>query len=145
MLLCYNISVGGVGHMKSVKIMYVFNIVVPLLAGVLLYLFLRDDTYIHTFFPWFAEFKGEKVYSNCFLRFYLPDWLWAYSLTFALTLVYDKNGKLLVSILSGILFEVLQALRIINGTFDYLDITMYISASLSAEVIIYIIKRRRYR
>ena len=131
--------------MKSVKIMYLINAVISLIIGGILYLFLREGTYINMLFPFVEKLEAESIYGINFLRFYFPDWLWSYSLTFTIALFYDGKIKILVPVLLGFFFELFQVLKIVNGTFDFVDIVMYISACLCAEVIINIIKRRKYQ
>jgi hypothetical protein len=63
--------------------------------------------------------------------FSLPDGLWIYSFTSALIIYWNKDSRqmkfwLFIPFASGILIEILQALKLFPGTFDYLDLTFSI-------------------
>ncbi len=116
--------------------------------GLLLYVFLRQNTYLHTLLE--TVFRLDipiPQYSASHLQFvanWLGDFLWAYALCFALyRLLSPFPRRLLLAALAvivlGAVLECLQKLKILSGTFDPLDIfTESVAAGLAA----IIIKRR---
>lgn len=94
----------------------IINIFSPIILGIIIYLY-----------PMFS-----------FVRNHVPDGLWAYALTNAILIVWDRKikiGWLIVVFITFFLFEFLQKWRIIAGTFDYLDIVAYIIFSSLAIVL----------
>lgn len=69
---------------------------------------------------------------------YLPDGLWAYSLTSTILLIWAKEIPVIWLLLLGILFvnfEIMQNFHYINGTGDILDVIIYfIFALLSLKI-----------
>jgi hypothetical protein len=69
---------------------------------------------------------------------YLPDGLWAYSLTSTILLIWAKEIPVIWLLLLGSLFvnfEILQKFHYINGTGDILDVIIYfIFALLSLKI-----------
>lgn len=89
------------------------NIFLPVLVGIIIYALIGTESLL-------------QVIKN-----YLPDWLWAYSYTAAILIVWDRKPKLcwiLIVIGSVILFEVSQYFHFIAGTGDFLDIIVYFVA-----------------
>ena len=110
-------------------------------------MFLRSDTYIHQFIYFFIELPNFDDMQNAlvvFLKYYFVDALWCYALFFALAAVWlhQKKDILLIFIccaLYGIVWELLQAGKFITGTFDVIDILMYLTADTVA---VWIIKNK---
>lgn len=111
---------------------------ISLIIGSLLYILLRPNTDI-------ARLLAEFVYltklqqicqlnASAFLKFYLPDFLWALSLGCGLIAVNNPKhigiiGCSFASFLCGLIWELLQYYQIIKGTGDIHDIIMYFLAS----------------
>lgn len=118
--------------------------VVSLLCGALDYMLYRQDTYIGAL----SIFPGMPFHwGYSFFAYYLPDFLWAFSLIFGLFTILSPLHKntLLCSILTaayGSLWELGQFLDWISGTADWIDVGMYIAAAISAVMIKHIILRR---
>ena len=90
---------------KSVDI--TINVLAPLAFGVLIY---------------FASFPY-------FIRYYLPDGLWAYAFTSCILIIWSRKlNALWLSILAivFILFECGQAIKIFPGTADIRDVLVYL-------------------
>lgn len=118
---------------------------VSLTFGLILYLVLRKDTYFH---GWLPQAFCNLIYSDVernfitdFLRYYLPDFLWAFSFSSALTAVTIplSNKHLffnsLVVFIVGAAYEALQYFEIVGGTFDLFDILMYaVAVMISAAI-----------
>lgn len=121
------------------------NILIPLLIGLVIYLFCYKNTYINTTFESFFGFSLPYFYfDNIFHRFitcWACDILWAYSLTFSLFLCFKQFNKKFfitgfISIIFAVILEFLQLTSVINGTFDIWDIIMELSAIIFAVIIL---------
>ena len=108
--------------------------------GLLLYVFLRQNTYLHTLLE--AVFRLDipiPQYSAAHLQF-VANWL-GDALCFALyRLLSPFPRRLLLAALAvivlGAVLECLQKLKILSGTFDPLDIfTESVAAGLAAIII----------
>ncbi|MBE6796932.1 MAG: hypothetical protein E7531_01125 [Ruminococcaceae bacterium] len=121
----------------SKRILFILFSALFLLVGATIYVLLRPNTYI-------AQFIGNLIGLNplgevgCnFLKFYLPDFLWAISLCFALYAIYLPNPKTsiilsVVVFVCGVVWEALQWAGVLGGTGDLLDVIMYLVASMLA-------------
>ena len=110
---------------------------VPLLVGILIYIFLRPDNLIYNDL-FLSPIKinintNSKVVS--FLIYSLPNGLWSMSFSQLIFHIY-KIRTLKIIILSsimlfvGIIIELLQYQSFMNGTFDINDIFSYIMSYL---------------
>lgn len=121
------------------------HIGVALSAGLLLYLLLRQNTYLHTILEAVFHFEFPNIRCrSALLQFaanWLGDFLWAYALCFALYRILSPfRRRLLLAVLSttalGMLLEYLQKVQIISGTFDFLDIFAEAAAAVLAAIIL---------
>ena len=106
---------------------------VPLLVGILIYIFLRPDNLIYN--DLFLSPIKININTNSklvsFLIYSLPNGLWSMSFTQLIFHIY-KIRTLKIIILSstmlfvGIIIELLQYQSFMNGTFDINDIFSYI-------------------
>ncbi len=109
--------------------------VVSLMIGLFCYLLFRRNTIIHKILNLQDLFglSEKRFFADNLLRYYLPDFLWCYSLSMLLYAIWYPQSKIhlipLFSALLGILWEFLQLFSIVKGTFDLADCTMYILAS----------------
>ena len=131
---------------------YWFNILIPLLTGLLLYFYFRREALV-------VEAIGRKIplpaiqieampsRLAAFHRNYAADLLWAYSLTFALvlTLGFGRNNMLCAFIV-GVAFEIVieysQKFNLIRGTFDYFDIVFEFLSTCFALIVISIYNKK---
>lgn len=130
------------------RIIILMNVFMPILIGLIIYSLLCPDL---VFIKMITNITGLKIrvtgLENTFIRNYLPDLLWAYSLLFALLFI-NNNGTaglkkiFLVSVIFSALVEFLQKLFIIRGTFDIGDIIVEIIGEVIA---VLIIKKLYYR
>ncbi len=111
--------------------------IAALILGGLLYILFRTDTYISGILSRISLFRQwaivARAYSNDFVKFYLPDFLWAFSLGCLLHAVTGSSGYRSVlccigASACGSAWELLQMLNIVSGTFDLMDILMYLLA-----------------
>lgn len=114
--------------------------VMSLSAGGLIYILFRPTTYIAKpfmkFFPFISDISGLLSLSNCtFLKYYFPDYLWAFSLFCCFNTVSTSKKSMLYRacavVLIGALWETLQYFHIISGTGDLIDVFMYLTAVLT--------------
>lgn len=116
-----------------------------LFLGIFIYLILRNDTYFHSYIPEYVKsffyIQISENYITDFLKYYFVDFLWGISLVSALNAVsysHSKKSTVINSLVSfgvGLLFELLQLLDVISGTFDVIDISMYAVTALTGAVI----------
>lgn len=73
-----------------------------------------------------------KMFQPGMVRFYLPDFLWAFAFSNAILVVWVRINLfwILILVVFFIAYETLQKMKIIAGTFDYFDILLYFSALL---------------
>lgn len=112
--------------------------ILSLIMGGLLYVLFRPNTYIGGIFTAFPCVNTIAqicaIYANDLLKFYLPDFLWGFSLGCGFIAINKpKFGGVVAcsfcSFLCGFVWELLQYFHIIKGTGDILDIIMYFLAS----------------
>lgn len=121
------------------KTAYILAGSLSLLAGCFIYIGFRSNTYIAKLATLCVDLKPLQAwlrpYAGNFLMFQLPDFLWGLSLGCFLQALHMPNG--LGSLYCGVTvfacgtaWELLQLLHFIPGTADFLDILMYLSASI---------------
>ena len=109
-----------------------------LVVGCFLYVFFRENTYVGNMFDIIEHIeKMRQMFSSqiCDLcKFYLPDFLWGFSLSCGLIAIYVPGIKGViicasVAFLCGCMWELLQCIGVLSGTGDIHDIIMYFLAS----------------
>lgn len=132
--------------MLNKRICLLFVSFICVFGGLVIYLTLRQNTFIHLFI---GERLSDKLYIQhsqnnflfIFLKYYFVDLLWGISLSFALIAVTEiVSFKRIIfcslfSFIFGLLFEIIQYYDLVNGTFDFIDIFMYLIAALISAVI----------
>ena len=134
---------------KSHTGFWLLNILLPLLLGTAFYLLFRPETHIAVFLrsvirigKWDPPASGTVVHPLYLLASsFLCDILWAYALTFCVRLIlHDAKSHMtltfLICVCFELLMELLQKTRLLNGTFDTLDILLEASATVLALLII---------
>ena len=138
------------------KTVCLLNILLPLLAGLSVYVLLRPDSYISLFLSGALHLAGPDVPNDIppdFLRLlnnFGPDICWSYSLVFAVHMVlHDLRRPLPATLcLSGILIiliESLQKISILPGVFDPLDLVLEAAAAINATLILALFSRKHRR
>ena len=117
------------------------NCIFSLLIGALIYVLVGGNTYINKIITIYPMLKNDTVFGEL-LRFYLADALWAYALTFSLSIFINNFCAGVTAFSFGLIWEISQKYSIISGTFDIIDIIMYLAASMLAVLIIQLNKRR---
>ncbi len=115
-----------------------------LVLGGILYILLRPSTYIGKLFDdivFIEMFRNTlSVYPCTFLKYYLPDFLWVFSLSCGLIAIFDSDIKgtvfcTAVAFLCGVFWETMQFFCITTGVGDFADIFMYLLAAVFAVII----------
>ena len=109
-------------------------------AGAVLYGLYRQDTYIGALLGIFLPPLpvGERCFSSL-AAFYLPDFLWMFSMSCALFAVLLPQGRAfltwcILAFSMGATWELMQHFHIISGTADVQDVILYSLAVISAAI-----------
>lgn len=128
--------INRISVVRNCRIKYVIWGMVTLFLGLLLYLLLRPNTYISRFALRFLPFDLPVLFSmiqNPILKFYLADYLWAFSLSCWLRCIFINEQKKVFSItivtVTGTLYELAQCSGIVSGTGDVIDCLLYLLAA----------------
>lgn len=129
---------------KKAQRIITLNIIIPLTAGFLIYVFLKQGTHINRFLSLFEINFYMSVPDNLFfsvLKNWATDFLWAYALTFSMYSVLKKYqyGLILSAVsafLLGAALETAQKTDIISGTFDIFDLAAEAFAVILSIIII---------
>ena len=118
---------------------------IALFIGFCVYLLFREETYIAKFFEPSLKLKYIRqllLYEpNDFVKYYLTDFLWAFSLYCFVSIIYSehKYSRLISATLtfaSGFIWEILQFIGTVSGTGDVLDVATYLFACILASIIV---------
>lgn len=117
---------------------------ITLLTGCVVYIIFRPTTFVALIFDNILTVdiaRDNLSFLSCdFIKYYIPDLLWSFSLGCGLIAILNPKIKgviycCLVSLLYGCLWEILQYFQIVSGTFDIYDIVMYLLAAIIAVII----------
>ena len=115
-----------------------------LLIGAVLYILFRPASYVALLFGnvgWVSQLQDLLRPVGCdFLRFYFPDFLWAFALSCGLQTVFmpQKWGVAAcgtAAFACGVIWEGLQKTGAVSGTGDWLDVLMYFLAGVASILI----------
>jgi hypothetical protein len=139
---------------KRCKIITALLALVSLFAGGMIYLLFRPTSL--SVFEWIKhtgimDFVEMLRFGICtvpaWIEYTLPDGLWMFSYCLIIGCIWDFNFKkcgllLFLLLFLSVLFEVLQHVHFLSGTFDRMDVIAYFLAfSLGA---IYILITKKY-
>ena len=117
--------------------------IISLLTGLFVYLIFRPDTYVSRFVMQLisVNLSALTTYDSSFVKFYLADYLWAFSLSCWLHAIFmpEIRGTLLCTVtvfVFGSLYEYMQYTNIIAGTGDIIDSLLYLLAGFTVNIII---------
>lgn len=130
------------------KTILLIHIICPIVIGVFVYSMLSPDV---IFIRKLIDFSGRTICKpvlhtdNVFLRFirnYIPDMLWGYSLVFTLFYIAGNNVAnvrkiFYIAFSFSVVIEMMQKTSFVSGTFDVLDILAEFVAEITAACIIY--------
>jgi hypothetical protein len=121
--------------MRSIKLIHSAFVIFPLVAGLLIYLLFRTpETWLHFILNInTTPFSVNSSFSNFYL-FHLPDFLWAFSFSYAVWWGQYPKEKLLriITIIIFIVFAEFLQLLLKGATFDWLDISTELAAVFTA-------------
>lgn len=128
------------------KLFLSLNASVSMLLGCLIYLFFRHDIIlsnleesfdIFSTIRQFVYIETDNTWFWSFLKFYIPDLLWAYSLAFCGYIGFRKHtATILLPLVSCTFIETAQQLNIMHGTADVLDIAIEVFGILLAMTVV---------
>lgn len=123
----------------SLKIVY--NVLMPMIVGMLIYVSFRSTSL--KMFVWF-DIIGIVEYSKLirelinplkkslptWVYYSLPDALWVYSFSSIYLILWKNqiNYWLIFPLYFGCLFEIAQALKLFEGTYDPIDLSLSLIA-----------------
>ncbi len=128
----------------SKRVIYIVECCVTLICGSALYILFRPTTYIAGVFNDIVFIEKLRsvlsIFSCGLLKYYIPDFLWGYSLSCGLLAIYTPTlkgaiGCCFTVFIFGSAWELLQYTNILSGVGDHLDIIMYLLAAISAVTI----------
>ena len=133
-------------NIKKLQRLYLTHAAVALSVGGIIYLLLRENTYLNDLFNIYGPLGS---YVDCkivnILRFYIVDALWGYALVFSLATVLHPIFAAICSAVWGILWEFLQLKGVVSGTFDVFDIYSYLFSAFVALSIICLITKEKQK
>lgn len=112
-----------------------------LLIGGAVYLLFREGSYLSHLFDGIPLLSLVRDIFNgtagTHISFYLPDFLWAFSLCCGIQAIYLPKGMGIyvagmAAFACGLIWEILQRTAVVSGTGDYWDILMYFLGSVLA-------------
>ena len=131
------------------RLFLIINVLIPLLIGALLYYVFSPDVIFVSFIDSFLGRMGIHInyidYGGTvilrFVRNYLLDMIWAYTLVFAMSFILCNNAAeimkmMIIIVCFTVVMEMLQCTNLVNGTFDILDIVVELLAEFIAVFII---------
>lgn len=107
------------------------HVIFPISLGIIIYILFRDSLFLN---PLKDSLPILQTDMPEWLLYNLPDGLWLYSFLSCVLFIWRKNlsiGFVLwssVAIISAILTEYLQRIKLIAGTYDLFDLIAYIIA-----------------
>lgn len=124
------------------------HVILPLICGALIYfLFRRSNLAI---FSWFDNTLNDVVVKYMgvglkwslnlpsWLIYSLPDGLWAYSLSYTIISIWNNSLKpifvIIITCSLAELFEIMQFIGLVPGTFDLIDFVLSIVAVIPAYI-----------
>ena len=123
---------------------FMCQVFLPILIGGSLYIVFRSKSI--RLFDWFERIGfAESLHVSrsiiipfkkdipSWLYYSLPDGLWVYAFTSALLIFWNQEIEkvkywLLIPFISGVSIEIAQGLKLLQGTFDFLDLAFTVLA-----------------
>jgi len=140
------------GIMKRTIVHIILFVLTPIIFGGLIYLLTRPDSLL--MFDWLkkiglaeniaiirSELRINDLLQN-WVIYNSPAWIWTFSLTVLLGIIWnykinkDSLTILLIPSFLGVLSEIFQKTEFINGTFDFIDLFLYLIGGISGLLII---------
>ena len=123
------------------RLLWLVYSAIALVLGALMYGLFRQNTYIGKIVGMVIG-SGRTVdgWFSGLCAWYLPDYLWVFSLSCVLFSIMLPKGKQIIlwsgiAFSIGALWELLQMLEVVSGTADLCDIFLYGLAALTAAIV----------
>jgi len=138
--------------MKRTIVHIILFVLTPIIFGGLIYLLTRPDSLL--IFDWLnkiglaeniAIIRSKLRISDLLQNWIIynsPAWIWTFSLTVLLGVIWNykiNKDSLIILLLPsflGVLSEIFQKTGLINGTFDFIDLFLYLIGGISGLLII---------
>lgn len=134
--------------MKNVTfhiVVFLVNILIPLIIGAVLYRMFNPDTYIGVLLGKYCGiYHGTRLHgimvnqqAGMLIRNYAADMVWAYAFAFSICFICDQDKRtqfiaLIMCAVLEMLIEAGQYFHIISGYFDYMDIAVEVMMNFMA-------------
>jgi len=138
--------------MKRTIVYIIIFVLFPLFIGGFIYLLSRPDSLI--MFDWIRKIGLSENIAilrskmnitdllNKRIIYNSPAWIWTFSLTVLLGIIWNYRINkesvliLLIPLMLGVTSEIFQKVGFINGTFDYVDLFLYMIGGISGLLLI---------
>ena len=126
---------------KNYRFLFGFLGGISLVLGGLIYIFFRRESYVSIlFYEIFNIENKEFVESGSFVGIYLGDFLWAFSFSLFLHMIYlpTVNASFVLSsivVIMGVIYEICQSKGFISGTGDIIDALIYLFAAFAVNIL----------
>ncbi len=135
---------------KQTSFFYATIGVISLALGGITYVMFRGEAYVSVFVRQLLDIEQNKYIvsnANSFIKNYFADFLWAFSFSSFLHMIYLPGMKVsfvctFTVVFLGTAYEILQRLNFISGTGDILDILIYLLAAFAVNIINFIRRRK---
>jgi hypothetical protein len=122
--------------LANYKLRFFIHVILPILIGVLIYAFFRKTSGLIASERWGLHWMTKAKFSiPDFVKYNLPDGLWLYAFTNFNILIWKnqitKNSFIWIFLIPflGISTEILQYNGLFIGTYDTLDLVVYVLAT----------------
>jgi hypothetical protein len=129
---------------KKYYIKFCLQIILPILIGIMVYVFWRGISFVDPYQKVFPIFHYTKTPD--WVKYNLPDGLWLYAFLSTLFIIWRQQiskhfvAWILLAIILSFFLEILQAWHIIPGTFDWYDLLAY-----ALSVFIFVVTKIRFK
>lgn len=126
----------------------IIHVLLPIIIGTAIYVLLRGYSGLFQSEKFIDKLSGRNIDG---IQYNLPDGLWLYGLLSMITILWRKIISVyfviwIFTAMSAAYFsEILQGLKIIPGTFDWLDILAYTAAILVYGIVNYKVIKNHFK
>lgn len=125
----------NVTNNRRLVVFGIVTVILPMIIGAVMYYIFCPEVWFVNRIDILLGISNRKLctyqhnYILQFIRNYLFDFIWSYALTNTVFIIFNNNAKSLriafgVSVMLGILMELLQLLNVAMGIFDIWDIAV---------------------
>lgn len=126
---------------------YILLGIVALICGLIVYIIFRPNTHIAKLVFKIIQIELVAPEEAWWFKFYVADFLWAFSLSCFIYAIYLPNAKNAficsgVVVITGLIYELMQFCEIIPGTGDIVDFLFYLLAATAVNIINFLRSRK---